>query len=67
MFNYTKKYASTIRFWWNETKSYNKIDEEIEKMEGFCGHHPMSGFYVYKQYEKEKAERKRLLEIKKKL
>ena len=43
------------------------MKDEIEKMEGFCGHHPMSGFYVYKQYEKEKAERKRLLEIKKKL
>ena len=56
-----------IQFNWNEMKLYNKMDDEIEKMEGYCGHHTMSGFYVYKQYEKEKAERKRLLEIKKKL
>ena len=33
------------------------MKDEIEKMEGFCDHHPISGFYVYKQYEKEKAER----------
>ena len=33
---------------------YNKMKDEIEKMEGFCGHHPMSGFYVYINTKKRK-------------
>ena len=56
-----------IRFQWNEWKQYDKVDNKIEEVEGFSGHHAMSGFLIYKQYEQEKAERKRIHELKKKL
>mgnify|MGYP002624301188 FL=1 len=56
-----------IRFHWNEQKLYNKLDEEIERVEGLSGHHAAYGFIIYQQYERDKAERKRILEIRKKL
>lgn len=54
-----------IQFWWQELKLRENIDSEIEKVEGYSGHGSMNGFFVYKSFEQEHAERKRLHELRK--
>lgn len=54
-----------IQFWWQELKLRENIDSEIEKVEGYSGHGSMNGFVVYKRFEQEHAERKRLHELRK--
>ena len=66
-FRYVRNLWWDIRFQWNEWKLYHKLDEEIERAESLSGHHAAYGSIIYKQYEKDKAERKHLLEIRKKL
>lgn len=54
-----------IQFWWQELKLRENIDSEIEKVEGYSGHGSMNGFVIYKRFEQEHAERKRLHELRK--
>ena len=54
-----------IQFWWQELKLRENIDSEIEKVEGYSGHGSMNGFFIYKRFEQEHEERKRLHELRK--
>ena len=60
MFKYTKRLIAEIQFWIEELKWDAKEDEEISHVEGFSGHGSMDGFRIHKQFESQRAERKRL-------
>ena len=60
MFKYTKRLIAEIQFWIEELKWDAKEDEEISHVEGFSGHGSMDGFRIHKQFEAQRAERKRL-------
>lgn len=60
MFKYTKRLIAEIQFWIEELKWDAKEEEEISHVEGFSGHGSMDGFRIHKQFESQRAERKRL-------
>ena len=54
-----------IQFWIKEFKLQAKEEEELEQVEGFSGHGSMYSFTLYKKFEDERTERKRLHELRK--
>lgn len=60
MFKYTKRLIAEIRFLLDELKWDKKEEEEISHVEGFSGHGSMDGFRIHKQFEAQRANRKRL-------
>lgn len=62
MFRYTKRMIAEIRFRWNEFKIQWQEDDKIDEVSFNSKHGGIQGFFLYKQFEKERAERKRLHE-----
>lgn len=62
MFKYTKRMIAEIRFRWNEFKIQWQEDDKIDEVSFNSKYGGMHGFFLYKQFEKERAERKRLHE-----
>ena len=60
MFKYTKRLITEIRFRLDELKWDAKEEEAISHVEGCSGHGSMDGFRIHKEFEAQRAERKRL-------
>lgn len=60
MFKYTKRLIAELRFQLNEVQLQWLEDEKIDEVSFNSKHGGIQGFVLYKQYEKERAERKRL-------
>ena len=63
MFKYTKRLASTIRFWWNEMKlrsDENAKLSELQDNEETEFRHPMASYGYYMTMNHNRKERKRL-------
>ena len=60
MFKYTKRLITEIRFRLDELKWDAKEEEAISHVESFSGHGSMDGFRIHKEFEAQRAERKRL-------
>ena len=62
MFKYTKRLASTIRFWWNEMKLRSEENDkllELQDNEETEFRHPMAGFGIYMTMNHNRKERLR--------
>lgn len=62
-FRWIRNIIWDIQFWIKEFKLEEEVEREIDHAEGYCGHGSMTGFNLYKQYEQEHEERKRLQEL----
>ena len=60
MFKYTKRMIAKIRFRWNEFWLRLQEDDKIDAVSFNTRHGGIQGFFLYKQYEKDRAARKRL-------
>lgn len=68
MFKYTKRFASTIRFWWKEIKLRSAENAELDRIsditfqEGYGGHNSMESYGYYMTMQHNRKERKRIHE-----
>ena len=63
MFKYTKRFASSIRFWWNEMKLRRKENAELDRIDDEEWRHPMAGFGYYMTTQHNRKERKKQHEL----
>lgn len=64
-FRWVRNIVWDIQFWLKEFKLQSQEEKELEQVEVGSGHGSMHGFTLYKKFEAEREERKRLHELRK--